>query len=181
MAEIGTVTLATHHVAGWDVDTPLPNVFTVAVGSRRFRFRCRPHRGRYCICGDEWRSFVGQNRGAVLTLYAGEGDNATLRLEVRRAEEMEQIDAVNLVANHVHRWRLRDGSGTLPDGRFVLTVTEDENQWWRFECRSEGDRHYITGTEWSRFVQPRIDARLTLYAQQDGENFHRMKVTMRRN
>ncbi|MBA0753806.1 hypothetical protein Gogos_021040 [Gossypium gossypioides] len=94
---------------------------------------------------------------------------------------MEQIDAVNLVANHVQRWRLRDRSGTLPAGWFVLTVTEDENQWWRFECRSEGDRHYITGTEWSRFVQPRIDARLTLYAQQDGENFHRMKVTMRRN
>ncbi|TYJ40814.1 hypothetical protein E1A91_A04G167000v1 [Gossypium mustelinum] len=94
---------------------------------------------------------------------------------------MEQIDAVNLVANHVQRWRLRDRSRILPAGRFVLTVTEDENQWWRFEFRGEGDRHYITGTEWSRFAQPRIDARLTLYAQQDGENFHRMKVIMRRN
>ncbi|KAG4153280.1 hypothetical protein ERO13_D04G174928v2 [Gossypium hirsutum] len=81
---------------------------------------------------------------------------------------MAPIDAVNLVANHVHRWMLRDGSGTLPAGRIVLTVTEDENQWWQFECRSEGDRHYITGTEWSRFVQPRINAMLTLYAQQDG-------------
>ncbi|KAL1106497.1 hypothetical protein V6Z11_D04G207800 [Gossypium hirsutum] len=98
-----------------------------------------------------------------------------------RAEEMEEIDTVNLVANHVHKWWLRDRSGTLPAGRIVLMATEDENQWWRFECGSEGDRHYITGTEWSRFVQPRIDARLTLYAQQDGENFHRMKVTMRRN
>ncbi|KAK5837180.1 hypothetical protein PVK06_012990 [Gossypium arboreum] len=94
---------------------------------------------------------------------------------------MEQIDAVNLAANHVHRWRLLDRSGTLPAGRIVLTVTEDENQWWRFECRSEGDMHYITGTEWSRFVQPRIDARITLYAQQDGENFHRMEVIMGRN
>ncbi|PPR82379.1 hypothetical protein GOBAR_AA38334 [Gossypium barbadense] len=91
---------------------------------------------------------------------------------------MEQIDAVNLVANHVQRWRLRDRSGILPAGRFVLTVTEDENQWWRFEFRGEGDRHYITGTEWSRFAQPRIDARLTLYAQQDGENFHRMKAPL---
>ncbi|MBA0754258.1 hypothetical protein Gogos_020291 [Gossypium gossypioides] len=94
---------------------------------------------------------------------------------------MEQIAAVNLVANHVHRWRLRDRSGTLPAGRIVLMVTEDENQWWRFECRRDGDMHYITGTEWSRFVQPRIGARLTLYAQQDGENFHRMEVIMRRN
>ncbi|KAH1040539.1 hypothetical protein J1N35_042282 [Gossypium stocksii] len=83
MAEIGTVTLATHHAAGWDVDTPLPNVFTVAVGSRRFKFRCRPHGGRYRICGDEWRGFVGQNRGAVVTLYAAEGDKATHRLDVR--------------------------------------------------------------------------------------------------
>ncbi|KAB2036121.1 hypothetical protein ES319_D04G201600v1 [Gossypium barbadense] len=94
---------------------------------------------------------------------------------------MKEINTVNLVANHVHRWGLRDGSGTLPAGRIVLTVTEDENQWWQFECRSEGDRHCITGNEWSRFVQPRINAMLTLYAQQDGENFHRMKVIMRRN
>nr|KJB77915.1 hypothetical protein B456_012G165800 [Gossypium raimondii] len=94
---------------------------------------------------------------------------------------MEEIGTVNLVANHVRRWRLHDGSGTLPAGWIVLMVTEDENQWWRFECQSEGDWHYITGTEWSRFVQPRIDARLTLYAQQDGENFHRMKVIMRGN
>ncbi|KAB2035895.1 hypothetical protein E1A91_D04G186800v1 [Gossypium mustelinum] len=94
---------------------------------------------------------------------------------------MEQIDAVTLVATHVHRWRLRDCSGTLPAGQIVLTVTEDENQWWQFECRSEGDMHYITGAEWSHFVQPRIDARLTLYAQQDGENFHRMEVIMGRN
>ncbi|KAG4205908.1 hypothetical protein ERO13_A04G129742v2 [Gossypium hirsutum] len=95
---------------------------------------------------------------------------------------MEQIDAVNLVANHVQRWRLRDRSGTLPAGRIDLTVTEDENQWWRFECcLIEGGMHCITGTEWSRFVGPRINARLTLYAQRDGENFHRMKVIMRRN
>ncbi|KAG4153060.1 hypothetical protein ERO13_D04G160550v2 [Gossypium hirsutum] len=94
---------------------------------------------------------------------------------------MELIDEVTLVAKHVHRWRLRDRSGTLPAGQIVLTVTEDENQWWQFECRSEGDMHCITGIEWSHFVQPRIDARLTLYAQQDGENFHRMKVIMGRN
>ncbi|MFQ6648825.1 hypothetical protein Gotur_021518 [Gossypium turneri] len=95
---------------------------------------------------------------------------------------MEQIDAVNLVANHVHRWRLRDRSGTLPAGRIVLRVTEDEKQWWRFECcQIEGGMHCISGRAWSDFVGPRVHARLTLYAQQDGENFHRMKVTMRSN
>ncbi|KAB2036118.1 hypothetical protein ES319_D04G201300v1 [Gossypium barbadense] len=95
---------------------------------------------------------------------------------------MEQIDAVNLVANHVHRWRLRDRSGTLPAGRIVLRVTEDEKQWWRFECcQIEGGMHCFSGSAWSDFVGPRVHARLTLYAQQDGENFHRMKVIMRRN
>nr|KJB77751.1 hypothetical protein B456_012G166000 [Gossypium raimondii] len=82
---------------------------------------------------------------------------------------MEQIDAVNLVANHVHRWRLRDRSGTLPAGRIVLRVTEDEKQWWRFECcQIEGVMHCISGSAWSDFVGPRVHARLTLYAQQDG-------------
>nr|KJB77643.1 hypothetical protein B456_012G148300 [Gossypium raimondii] len=94
---------------------------------------------------------------------------------------MELIDEVTLVAKHVHRWRLRDRSHTLPAGRIVLTVIDDEIQWWQFKCRSKGDMHYITGTEWSCFVRPRIGARLTLYAQEACENFHRMKVIMGRN
>ncbi|PPD74324.1 hypothetical protein GOBAR_DD28750 [Gossypium barbadense] len=165
MAEIGTVTLATHHAAGWDVDTPLPHGFKVAVGSQRFSVRCKRSGSRYRICGEDWRRFVESNVGAVLTLYAGEGDNATYRLEVRRAEEMEEIDTVNLQANHVQRWRFRDRSGTLPAGPIVLRVTEDEKQWWRFECSA-----------WSDFVGPRVHARLTLYAEQDGENFNRVRV-----
>ncbi|PPD74328.1 hypothetical protein GOBAR_DD28754 [Gossypium barbadense] len=73
MAEIGTVTLAAHHAARWDVDTPLPDVFAVAVGSKRFNLNCRPEGGRYCICGDKnWSSFVESNVGAVVTLYARE-------------------------------------------------------------------------------------------------------------
>ncbi|KAB2088192.1 hypothetical protein E1A91_A04G166600v1 [Gossypium mustelinum] len=90
---------------------------------------------------------------------------------------MEEIDTVNLQANHVKRWRFRDHSGTLPAGRIVLRVTEDENQWWRFECcRIEGGMHCISGNAWSDFVGPRVHARLTLYAKQDGENFNRVWV-----
>ncbi|XP_017633305.1 uncharacterized protein LOC108475843 [Gossypium arboreum] len=98
-----------------------------------------------------------------------------------RAQVMEVIiNEVVLEARHVQRWKFHDRSRTLPGVPIVLTVTEDENQWWRFECRQiEGDMHCIRCTAWSGFVGPRIDARLTLYAQQDGENFHRMKVIMR--
>ncbi|KAG4153292.1 hypothetical protein ERO13_D04G175124v2 [Gossypium hirsutum] len=67
---------------------------------------------------------------------------------------MEQIDAVNLVANHVHRWRLRDRSGTLPAGWIILRI--------------EGVMHCISGSAWSDFVGPRVHARLTFCAQQDG-------------
>ncbi|MBA0878057.1 hypothetical protein Goshw_005132 [Gossypium schwendimanii] len=62
---------------------------------------------------------------------------------------MEEIDTVNLQANHVKRWRFRDRSGTIPAGPIVLRVTEDEKQW--------------------------VHARLTLYAKQDGENFNRVR------
>nr|KJB78371.1 hypothetical protein B456_012G166200 [Gossypium raimondii] len=90
------------------------------------------------------------------------------------------INEVVLEARHVQRWKFHDRSRTLPRVPIVLTVTEDENQWWRFECcLIEGGMHCIRCTEWSGFVGPRINARLTLYAQQDGENFHRMKVIMR--
>ncbi|KAK5837367.1 hypothetical protein PVK06_013177 [Gossypium arboreum] len=74
MAEIGIDTLAPQHAAGWDVDTPLPHVFTVAVGSRRFRVHCRRYGGRYRIYGDNWSSFVESNVGAVVSLYAREED-----------------------------------------------------------------------------------------------------------
>ncbi|PPS03677.1 hypothetical protein GOBAR_AA16966 [Gossypium barbadense] len=79
------------------------------------------------------------------------------------------MDEVNLEARHVLRWKFRDRSGTLPAGRIVLRVTEDENQWWRFECcRIEGGMQCISGSAWSDFVGPRVHARLTLYAKQDG-------------
>ncbi|MBA0782192.1 hypothetical protein Gotri_003052 [Gossypium trilobum] len=43
--------------------------------------------------------------------------------------------------------------------------------------RSEGDNMYcITGTEWSRFVRTRINAMITLYSKEDGEDFHRVRV-----
>ncbi|MBA0782191.1 hypothetical protein Gotri_003051 [Gossypium trilobum] len=59
---------------------------------------------------------------------------------------MEEIDTVNLRADHVQRWRFCDHSGTLPAGRIVLRVTKDEKKWWRFECcRIEGGIHYISG------------------------------------
>nr|KJB77905.1 hypothetical protein B456_012G164900 [Gossypium raimondii]KJB77913.1 hypothetical protein B456_012G165600 [Gossypium raimondii] len=90
---------------------------------------------------------------------------------------MEEIDTVNLVAHHVQRWRFRDRSGILPAGRIVLRVTEDEKQWWRFECcRIEGGMYCISGSAWSDFVGPRVHARLTLYAKQYGENFNRVRV-----
>ncbi|KAH1040540.1 hypothetical protein J1N35_042283 [Gossypium stocksii] len=84
MAEIGNDILAAQHAAGWDVDTPLPNVFTVAVGARRFRVHCRPHGGRYRIYGDEWRGFVNSNLGVVVTLHAREEGEDFHSLEVRR-------------------------------------------------------------------------------------------------
>nr|KJB74335.1 hypothetical protein B456_011G288900 [Gossypium raimondii] len=90
---------------------------------------------------------------------------------------MTEIATVNLVAHHAQRWRFRDLSGTLPAGRIVLSVTEDEQQWWQFECcRIGGGMHSISGNAWSDFVGARAHAMLTLYAQQDGENFNRVWV-----
>ncbi|KAK5837365.1 hypothetical protein PVK06_013175 [Gossypium arboreum] len=71
---------------------------------------------------------------------------------------------------------------TLPGDAVVLMVTEDGNERWHFECSLiEGGMHCIRCRAWSDFVDPRINARLTLYAEQDGENFHRMRVIVRRN
>ncbi|KAK8714446.1 hypothetical protein V6N13_149637 [Hibiscus sabdariffa] len=86
------------------------------------------------------------------------------------------VEEVNLTTNLEGRWRFYDRSHTLPGGSIVLTVTDGSGR-WRFECRSEGDNMYcISGSEWRRFVRPRIDAMLTLYSKEDGENFHRVRV-----
>ncbi|KAL4353027.1 hypothetical protein GQ457_06G001740 [Hibiscus cannabinus] len=86
------------------------------------------------------------------------------------------IEEVNLTTNLEGRWRFYDRSHTLPGGSIVLTVT-DGSERWRFECRSEGDHMYcISGSEWRRFVRPRIDAMLTLYSKEDGEDVHRVRV-----
>ncbi|KAB2088193.1 hypothetical protein ES319_A04G158100v1 [Gossypium barbadense] len=92
------------------------------------------------------------------------------------------INNVVLEAHHVRRWKFCDHSRTLPGEPIVLTVTEDGNERWQFECSLiEGGMHCIRCPAWSDFVGPRINARLTLYAKQDGKNFHRMRVIVRRN
>ncbi|KAG4153291.1 hypothetical protein ERO13_D04G175112v2 [Gossypium hirsutum] len=91
------------------------------------------------------------------------------------------MDEVNLEARHVLRWRFRDHNRTLSGRRMDLTVT-DGNERWQFECcrSEEGDNtYYIRCPAWSDFVRPRINARLTLYARQANENFHRVRVIQR--
>ncbi|MBA0731179.1 hypothetical protein Golax_022832, partial [Gossypium laxum] len=45
-----------------------------------------------------------------------------------------------------------------------------------FQCRSEGGNMYcITNTKWSRFVRTRINAMITLYSKEDGEDFHKVQ------
>ncbi|MBA0788665.1 hypothetical protein Gotri_027754 [Gossypium trilobum] len=88
---------------------------------------------------------------------------------------MTVIGEVNLVTHHQARWRFLYRGHALPGGTSILTVT-DGFQWWHFQCRSEGDNMYcIKGSEWSRFVQTRINAMITLYSKQDGEDFHRIR------
>ncbi|TYI88342.1 hypothetical protein E1A91_D04G201800v1 [Gossypium mustelinum] len=91
------------------------------------------------------------------------------------------MDEVNLEARHVLRWKFRDHSRTLSGCRIDLAVT-DGNERWQFECcrSEEGDNtYYIRCPAWSDFVRPRINARLTLYAKQANENFHRVRVIRR--
>ncbi|MBA0669659.1 hypothetical protein GOBAR_DD28758 [Gossypium barbadense] len=89
---------------------------------------------------------------------------------------MTVIGEVNLVTHHQARWRFLYRGHALPGGTSILTVT-DGFQWWHFQCRSEGDNMYcINGSEWSRFVQTRINAMITLYSKEDGEDFHRIRL-----
>ncbi|KAK5837378.1 hypothetical protein PVK06_013188 [Gossypium arboreum] len=73
MAEIGIVTLASHHTSGWKVETPLPSRFTVKIEFGELEFHSRPHKrdiGKHVIYGMKWSSFVESNLESVVTLYA---------------------------------------------------------------------------------------------------------------
>nr|KJB78370.1 hypothetical protein B456_012G166300 [Gossypium raimondii] len=67
---------------------------------------------------------------------------------------MSVIGEVNLLTHHEARWRFLYRDHALPGG---------------------DNMYCIIGTEWSRFVR-RINAMITLYSKEDGEDFHRVRV-----
>ncbi|KAK8613740.1 hypothetical protein V6N13_101497 [Hibiscus sabdariffa] len=91
------------------------------------------------------------------------------------AEEMTTIGEVNLEAQR-RQWRFSDDSRTLPGGRIVLTVKHG-SQMWDFECESLGGGVYcISGSAWGSFVRQNMNYMLTLYAKEDDEDFHRIRL-----
>ncbi|KAK8613742.1 hypothetical protein V6N13_101499 [Hibiscus sabdariffa] len=90
---------------------------------------------------------------------------------------MARIGEVNLAAQG-RQWRFSDESCTLAGGRIVLTV-KHQSLSWDFECESVGGGVYcISGSEWGSFVRQNKDAMLTLYAREDHEDFHRIRLRL---
>ncbi|KAK8617774.1 hypothetical protein V6N13_080680 [Hibiscus sabdariffa] len=93
-------------------------------------------------------------------------------------EEMATIGEVNLTERHEMQWKFSDGSRTLAGGRIVLKV-KHRSQRWDFECKSVGGGVFcISGSAWGSFVRQNMDAMLTLYAKEDGEDFHRIRLRL---
>ncbi|KAK8516581.1 hypothetical protein V6N13_080681 [Hibiscus sabdariffa] len=95
---------------------------------------------------------------------------------VRGGEEMATIGEVNLTERHEMQWKFSDGSRTLAAGRIVLKV-KHRSQRWDFECKNVGGGVFcISGSAWGSFVRQNKDAMLTLYAKEEGEDFHRIHL-----